>query len=379
MTTTARKIEILGEAARYDVCLSSCFGGRSHDPADPLHRWIYPASLPGGRTAPILKILMENACSRSCAYCANRMGGSSRPVSFKPDELARLFMELVRRHRVHGLFLSSAIPIDANRTMQEMIETAEILRCRYRFRGYIHLKILPGVRYDLVERAVELATRVSINLEAPTEMHLARIAGDKDFESDLVERMRWAGKLIRSGRGARSQTTQFIVGSSDETDREIIGAANRLYGEVGLFRAYYSAFQPVPGTPMEGEPPVELNREHRLYQADYLLRFYGFAFEEIAFEGDGSLSRDVDPKMRWAIASPDRFPVEVNTADYKALLRVPGIGPKSATRIVRERRKGKFHRLDELRRTGAIVDRAAPFLHVDGRIEKRPVQMELSF
>lgn len=374
------KIKILGEGAQYDVCLSSCFDqGRKRDPRSPLYRWIYPASLPNGTTVPILKVLMTNSCQKNCLYCVNPIIKDRRPVSFSPEELSNLFIQLLRGRFVHGLFLSSGVDYDANKTMEKMIKAVEIIREKFNFPGYIHLKILPGTNYDYIEKAVELANRVSLNLEAPSKERLKKIAPVKNFETELIQRMKWIYSLIRKSSQRKTQTTQFVVGAANETDSEILQTTDWLYKNINLWRAYFSAFQPVRGTPLENHPPALLLREHRLYQADYSLRFYGFSLKEIVFNSQGNLPIELDPKMAWALNSPDRFPVEVNIASYNELIRVPGIGPKSADKIIKERKKHKFFTLEELKNIGIIVKRAAPFLLINGKRHKLPLQLNFNF
>lgn len=369
---TFEKIELLSESAKYDVCMSSCVdGGRRPDPKDPVHRWIYPAALPNGRTVPILKILMDNTCRNSCTYCLHRQGRNYPTLDLRPEELANIFMGLVRGSLVHGLFLSSAISYGTNEMMEKMIKAAEIIREKHKFSGYIHLKILPGANLGYVERAVELANRVSLNLEAPNRERLSKIAPKKAFIKDLLEPMEWARDLILQKKGkAKSQTTQFVIGASGESDNETLKSTAWLYKKLRLWRVYFSAFQPVPETPLENHPPTPLIREHRLYQADFLLRQYGFRFSEMIFDTNGNLPERYDPKMAWALAHPERFPIEVNKAEYHELLRVPGIGPVSAKRIVTHRTKDRYHNLEELKSTRAVLKRALPFLLVNGRLAR---------
>jgi len=275
-----------------------------------------------------------------------------------------------RRGQVEGLFLSSGVCGHSGQTMDRMIATVEIIRQRLSFPGYVHLKILPGATQAHVERAMQLADRVSVNLEAPNPTRLNLIAPGKDFANALLEPMRWVQRLREESGGRLApagHTTQFVVGAAGEPDREILATTDLLYRELGLTRAYFSAFQPVPDTPLESHPSTPLWREHRLYQSDWLLRKYGFAFEELIFDEEGNLPRQADPKMMWATAHPERFPVEVNRASREELLRVPGIGPRAATRIVRLRRQSKFRELSDLRHVGAIPQRAAPFVLLDGR------------
>jgi putative DNA modification/repair radical SAM protein len=374
---TGQKMELLGRAAQYDLCGCAC-GTDASRKQDDLGRWIYPAVLPDGKRVSILKVLLTNVCEKDCFYCANRASRDTRRISFSPDELARAFDEMRRKGLVEGLFLSSGVCANALHTMDRMIATVELVRNRYHFPGYVHLKLLPGVTFAQVERAIQLAHRVSVNLEAPNVQSLARIAPRKDFTSDLLEPMRWvqqirgnsAGHLIPAG-----QTTQFVVGAADESDYEILSTTEWLYRNLGLARAYFSAFQPVHDTPLEGHPPAPPLREHRLYQSDFLFRRYGFTLAELVFDERGNLPGEADPKMAWALAHPELFPVEVNRAGRQELLRVPGIGPRSATRIVILRRQGAFRDLHELRKIGVMTDRAAPFILLDGKCP--PYQLSL--
>jgi putative DNA modification/repair radical SAM protein len=363
---TLQKIQTLGQAAQFDLACACGGPGRTRGPHD---RWIYPSTLPDGRNVFLFKVLLSNACTNDCRYCVNRVQRSFRRTSFSSQELADLFVRLWGQRRVEGLFLSSGVMGEVDTTMEKMIQAVEILRFKHRFRGYVHLKILPGASFSLVERAVQLATRVSVNLEAPNQERLVYIAGQKNFQEDLFLRMRWAQQIIRRDflGTSKSQTTQFVVGAAGESDREILGQTERLYREMDLARVYFSAFQPIPGTPLEGQSPTLPLREHRLYQADFLLRRYGFRFQDLVFDLQGNLPTAADPKMVWALNHPERFPLEVNQAEEAELLRVPGIGPRSARRIVNIRARERFRSLEELRRTGARVKRAAPFLLLNGR------------
>jgi len=328
--------------------------------------------MPNGETILLLKVLMSNECRNDCYYCVNRCSHSFPRESFRPEELAALFLELDRRGLARGLFLSSAVVRDADGTMDRMLATAELLRLRHRFNGFIHLKVLPGASYDRVARAAELADRISINLEAPNAERLQAIGPDKDFDEDLARRIGWIGKLVaRKDTKARGHTTQFVVGAAGESDAEILKTTDALYKRVGLSRAYFSAFQPLAGSPLADRPAPPLLREHRLYQCDFLFRRYGFKLTEIPLADDGNLSLHADPKLLWAQQHPDRFPVEVNTAGRTTLLRVPGIGPRSARRILRMRRTERFRRLDALRGAGVVTRRAAPYIILDG---KRPAR-----
>lgn len=370
------KVEVLGRAAQYDVCGEAC-GTDAARVRGNLDRWIYPAVMPDGKRVMLLKVLMTNACERNCAYCANRIGRDAPRTRFAPDELARLFDQMVQRKLVEGMFLSSGICGGSQRTMDRMLATVELVRKRYQFSGYVHLKLLPGSTKAQVERAGQLAHRVSVNLEAPNMERLARIAPNKGRE-ELLGPMRWASEFIRKGEGRwapSGQTTQFVVGAADESDHEILTTTSYLYKKLDLHRAYYSAFQPVRNTPLEGKPHTPTWREHRLYQCDFLFRLYGFELNELVFGPDGDLPRDADPKTMWAQAHPEYYPVEVNRANRDALLRVPGIGPRSATRILSARRNARLTTLRDLRKLGAVAPRTAPYVLLGGK--RPPYQLPL--
>ncbi|MBI5480370.1 MAG: hypothetical protein HY906_16020 [Deltaproteobacteria bacterium] len=359
------KLERLGQAARYDLsCACGPTAGRSRGADD---RWIYPAVLPSGERIPLLKVLQEGRCDRGCRYCAQGHGGVADATSFTPEELTRVFFDLRQAGRVDGLFLSSAIRGGAVGSMDRMLATAELVR-RSGFRGYLHLKLIPGSGADQIDRAMQLATRVSVNLEAPTAFHLQRVAPSKHLERHLLAAMRQVAAAEAAGRFARAgQTTQFVVGAADETDRDLARASDWLYRRLRLRRVYYSAFQPVPGTALAHRPATPPLREHRLYQMDFLLRKYGFALGEIPFDEGGALARDRDPKTAWAEQHPERFPVEVNTAPVAELLRVPGIGPRTAARLLELRGAEKLRGRSALRAAGVAVRLAAPYLLLDGR------------
>lgn len=374
----ADKLDILAGQARYD--LACACGTSGHRVRGPLGRWIYPAVLPDGRRANLLKVLLSNACTRDCAYCAQRHGRDFARADFIPGELAATFMDMCRQRKVSGLFLSSAINGRTIDTMERMLETIEIVRFRHGYRGWLHLKILPGAGREQVERAALLANRVSLNLEAPTPERLSAISPQKKFQTDIMQRMQWIQDLVsrKAGR-CKGQTTQFVVGAGDETDGEFIQTMGDLYSKFYLARVYFSAFQPVKGTPLEGRRPAPFEREHRLYQADFLLRKYGFAADELILDHEGNLPRDADPKTAWARAHPEAFPIEVNTATEQELLRIPGVGPVSARKIIKQRRASRITSLDGLRRTGAVSRRAEPYVLLGGRRpqERRGAQLSL--
>jgi predicted DNA-binding helix-hairpin-helix protein len=264
--------------------------------------------------------------------------------------------------------------------MEKMLATVERLRLRDKWTGYLHLKLIPGASYEYIERAVQLADRVSLNLEAPTPERLAVLAPDKEFQHAAWQRMRWAAEIMRHARqygwqAARTLTTQFVVGAAGESDRELLATVDRARAELGLWRSYFSAFHPIANSPFAELPAEDPMRELRLYQADFLLRDYGWSAAELPFDADGLLPRDKTPKQAWAEHHPDAFPIEVNTAPRPTLLRVPGIGPRAADRIVATRRTTTLRELSQLGRLGVTVGWAAPYVLLNGR--RPPEQLSL--
>ncbi|MGH7334512.1 MAG: radical SAM protein, partial [Candidatus Rokuibacteriota bacterium] len=302
--------------------------------------------LPGGGSTTLMRVMQTNACSLSCGYCPTYCGGKVRRTSLTPEEVATTFGEAHRKGLAQGLFLTSGVPGRPHRAMDRMLATLEILRRRQGFRGYIHVKLLPGIERAQVEAASALANRVSINLEAPTDAYVRTLAREKDLGGDLLPTLELAGRLSLEARLApRSDaprtagtTTQFVVGAAGERDHEILGLVARLEGRRLLHHAHFSSFQPVVGTPMEGVPATLPVRELRLYQAEHLLRQYGFRYDDLVFEPDGNLALERDPKTTWAARHPELFPVEITSAPYEMLVRVPGIGPQAARALVGVRR-----------------------------------------
>ncbi len=363
------KLSTLTAAARFDIC--GC-GGAGPAAKSPLGI-IYNAALPGGGCIPLLKVLLTNICVNDCAYCVNQIGRDIPRCSFQSEELAKLFMELYAKRLVQGLFLSSGIGPDTSRTMESMIKVVEILRYRYKFKGYIHLKILPGARFDCIEAACRLASRVSVNIEAPTALHLARLSRKKDLHHGILERMRWVKRLISKDEKLvpSGQTTQFVVGAAGETDHDILRATKALYSEVSLRRIYFSAFRPITNSPLEELQPTPPMREHRLYQADWLLRVYRFSLDEVglAIDSNGSLSLGKDPKLTIARKQPWLFPLDLNKAAYEELIRVPGIGPTSAKRIIEARREHSIFSRQQLKKMRVATNRAIPFIWFKGMLD----------
>lgn len=336
---------------------------------------IFMTTLSGGRKVPILKTLLTSFCERNCNYCFCRNGQDIPRQTFKPEELASGFMCMYRKHAVQGLFLSSGIAGGGCHTQDRLLAAAEILRLKMNFRGYLHLKLMPGAEKDQVERAMQLADRVSVNLEAPTLAYLQRLAPMKQLVEELVQPLKWVEEIRKNSpawkgwnRRWPSSTTQFVVGAAGESDVDLLRASDYLHSHLKLRRVYFSGFQPVPGTPLENCPPANPWRRIRLYQADFLLRDYQFTFEDFPYARDGNLPLQVDPKLAWAQENLSQMPLEVNRAEPRELLRIPGIGLKGAGAILAARRKGRLKGLDDLRALGIrCTERLAPFILVDGR------------
>ena len=382
MTTPTLKdrLEILADAAKYDAsCASSgtakknSLGGKGLGSTEGMG--ICHAYAPDGRCISLLKILLTNHCIFDCHYCINRKSSNVRRARFTPQEVADLTLNFYRRNYIEGLFLSSGIIKSANHTMDQLIEVARILRDEHDFRGYIHLKTIPEADAELIHQAGLYADRVSINVELPTRAGLTRLAPDKN-ESQIEGAMDRTKARIIEAKDERKrfkhaprfapagQSTQMIVGADAASDTDIMGKASRLYGSFGLRRVYYSAFSPIPDAsavlPLKRPP---LMREHRLYQSDWLMRFYGYAPDEVAQAtgADGNLPLDIDPKLAWALKFREHFPVDVNRASKEQLLRVPGLGTTAVQRILMARRHRTL-RLDDVARLTQSIAKVRPFL-----------------
>ncbi len=356
-----------------------CGASRPTNPKQQLG--IYKA-VAGGKTVPLLKTMLTSACERNCYYCPFRAGRNYRRATFKPEEMANTFMDMQRAGMVNGLFLSSGIIKGGASTQDKLLDTAEILRNKHDFRGYLHLKIMPGAERAQVERAMQLADRLSVNLEAPNTRRLQGLAPMKEFTEELVRPLQWIEEVRRNrpqyqGWNGRwpSTVTQFVVGAVGESDLELLSTSDYLYRQLRLGRTYFSAFRPIPDTPLEAQAAENPWREHRLYQASFLLRDYGFDMEEMPFDDDGKLPLAVDPKMGWAQRNLLEDPVEVNRADRESLLRVPGIGPRGAEAILRARRQGKLRDVNDLRQIGVVTTRLASFVLLDGHRPARQLRL----
>lgn len=360
-----QRLKVLGRRARFDLCGDCDLKGTGRIREEG-GRWHYPELVPDGTSSIMLRVLMNNRCEKKCFYCENAAHRDFKEASLSPNELALHFADLYGRGMARSLFLSSAIRRSAEDTMTRMVEALELIRFRYKIPAYVHIKILPGVSDGLIERAVRLATRISVNLEVPSRKRMEGIGAPKNYDRELYGRVRFIHSLLKDPRlKKKSQTTQFVVGAAGETDEELLGMSSHLYRDLKLSRIYFSAFQP-PGRVDFGSPRAPLRREHRLYQADFLLRKYGFGATEIPLEGNGRLSLQEDPKTAWAKLHPEFFPVEINTAPRSALLRVPGLGPISVDRILAARRTGKITSLAHLDALKIRPGPALPYLLLDG-------------
>jgi len=328
--------------------------------------------------------MQTNACSLSCGYCPTFCGGNVPRATITPDETARTFMDVHRKGLAQGLFLTSGVPGRPQRATDRMLATLDLLRRRERFTGYIHIKLLPGAESAQVDEAARLASRISVNLEAPADSYVRRLAREKDFAGDLLPKLERAARQLamrhREPGALRTSgtTTQFVVGAAGERDREILDVVAGLERRRLLHHAHFSAFQPVAGTPLENLPATPAARELRLYQAEHLLRQYGFGYGELAFDPNGNLALDVDPKTAWARAHPERFPIEVTRAPYEALVRVPGLGPMTARRLVDGRARTILRGAEDLKKAGVDTVRAGYYLLLRGRpLAARPAPEQL--
>jgi putative DNA modification/repair radical SAM protein len=371
-----QKLDVLGAAAQADLACGSCGEGQKRT-RDDVGRWIYPAVRPDGKTVKMLKILQTNACEKDCFYCPTRRGRNVERTTFKPDELAETFDQIHRANLAEAIFISSGVVGGGTRTMDRMLATAELLRRKYSFRGYLHLKLMPGAESAAIERALQLADRVSVNLEAPSSEYLSKLSSTKRYTEELLAPLQAAKRLIDNVPALREKTmtTQFVVGAAGESDREIVACTAQLYHDLELARVYFSAFQPIPDTPLDSHAPTPLVREHRLYQTDFLFRKYHFTFDDLIFDASGNLPIESDPKTIWATAHPEYFPIELNRASREQLLRIPGIGPTSVQRILQMRRVTKFNTIEQLARIGADEKRAAPFILLNGRQPARQIPL----
>ena len=370
------KIDSLARAGQYEM--EGIGFGKVDQSLPP---GVFYASCGGGKYMPLLRILSDNRCKYNCYYCPWRSSIDIERGYITPDELAKYFFELYQRRIVKGLFLSSAVWKSPDRSMEAIVGTAEILRQKG-FKGYIHLKIIPGSSDSAIESAVRLASRVSINLEAPSSKRLSLLAPQKKFDSVLMDTLTRTVKIVEKiNEKLRKKvkiTTQYVVGPSDESDRELLHTTELLYRKTWVHRAYYSPFFiPDPESPLSNKEPTPWIRVARLYQADWLIKHYGFKVEELPFNDKGNLPLNIDPKLKWALDNPDYFPLEINKAEREELLRVPGLGPKAVSYILKTRVKERFKFPYQLKPITNRWKTAVNFLLFDGRKYTYPMQLEL--
>ena len=353
------KLELLSDDARFEGC-------DSFTPRRTKRRAGKNDRFADGPAKALMRVLQSNSCEWDCPYCPLRRSNDVERATLSPEELAQLFMQRFDAGAVDGLLLSSGVDGGLRPAMGRMLDTVELLRVRYEFTGYVHLKLMPGTRPDEVERAATLADRVSLNLEAPNGERLKQIAPQRSWAS-ILEPMAFVRDARGEGRLPAGQATQLVVGAAEESDREVVAAATRMYDEFMMRRVYFNAFRPQPGTPMAERDPTPFVRQQRLQEADWLVRHYGFKPAELPFDDADNLPLQLDPKFAWAIDHPERFPIEVNTAGREELLRVPGIGPISLERILAMRGQVRFREVDHLRKLGVVAEKARHFLLFDGR------------
>mgnify|MGYP001148176132 CR=1 FL=1 len=383
--TVMDKLTILTDAAKYDAACTSSgarrgskkgyIGNTSSSVAGCCHTFSAD-----GRCVTLLKVLMTNCCVYDCKYCVNRCSNDTRRAVFTPEELSELTIEFYRRNYIEGLFLSSGVLRDPDYTMERMIQVLHLLRNTHRFNGYIHAKTIPGASPELVERLGMLADRLSVNIELPSEAGLKALAPNKtksailqpmkQIRNTLTENKQELVKYRHAPKFAPAgQSTQMIIGATPDSDRHILRLTQGLYDTYRLKRVFFSAYVPVVENSLLPTPDTKppLLREHRLYQADWLLRFYGFRAEELLTDQDPNFNPLIDPKCNWALRHPEFFPVEVNTAAYEDLLRVPGVGTISARRILYARRGGTLYH-EDLKKLGVVMKRAQYFLVCKGKV-----------
>ena len=381
---TYEKLQLLGGMASDDVLSQPQRQSKERRPySDPKKNplpGVYKASMPNGKTISLLRVMFTDFCKMDCHFCPNSHWVPRKRFAFKREELARTFMELHQRHTVDGLFLSSGVAGTGSKTTAKLIDVVQIIRERYGFKGYIHMKVMPGTERQYVEAAHKLGTRLSVNIETPTAERMRTLSKMKDLQRDILAPMEWINDLNQEKTGgAVGQATQFVVGAANESDRELFHRIDQLYGEWNLKRAYYSNFQPIPYTPLEEHPATSMTRSHRLYQMDWLKRIYKFSNEEIemAFDEAGHLSMDQDPKTVIAMENLDAFPIDINHSTKAQLLRAPGVGPTAVDRILRQRRQHSIDSWRALRLMGVIKKRAWPFLVFPGHRPPKAKQLRL--
>ncbi|UCE12616.1 MAG: putative DNA modification/repair radical SAM protein [Candidatus Heimdallarchaeota archaeon] len=379
MGSLKRKIEILGDASKFDVCASMASPrtvSGNWRIGNPDRAGICHAFAPDGRCISLFKVLMTNHCIYDCKYCVNNCSNAKTKVMFEPVELARAFMGLYIRNYVEGLFLSSGVWKSATDTSEKIIDALTLIRDTYHFQGYMHIKILPGTDKEYIRQIMEVADRVSLNVELPSPSRLSEVSSVKNYETDILACQKHIHHYIKEGLVPAGQTTQFIVGTTAESDHEIIERLHWEYSKLELKRAYFSGFTPIKGTPLEHRKTSERyirKRENYLYRIDWLYRRYNYEIDRIfsIMDEKGMVPLGTDPKVSLALKD-DTFPLDVNEASYKELLQVPGIGEISSRRIINLRKMNKkISNYRDLQRVGVVVKRAKSFITVNGRRQTR--------
>jgi predicted DNA-binding helix-hairpin-helix protein len=370
---TIDKLKILSQDSQYDLACACGTNNQDHRKRGQDGKWLYPVSLPQGGYSVMLKTLLSNSCENDCKYCPLRSDSNVRRCTLEPEEVARLFMQYLEKRDIFGLFLSSGVINNPDFTMEKLNAVAGLLRYKHKFKGYIHLKIIPGASDAAIEESMKLASALSLNIETPGKQHFEHLSDKKDYDRDIIHPIKLMSKLTQ--RGSKYYrvkcTTQFIVGASDETDSEIVKYMFGLYKRLDFDRLYFSSYQKglgAPDIPGEsyslGNPDKPFMREHRLYQVDFLIRKYGFNHDDILLDKNGNLSLDKDPKELWADNHPDFFPVRINKSDREELLRVPGLGLESVKKILKIRSEGRIGSIEDLGIKGKRLEKIKNYVEL---------------
>ncbi len=369
---TFEKLQLLSRDSQYDLACACGSTKDSHRTRGGHGKWIYPITLPDGGKSVLFKTLISNVCSSDCKYCPLNRNSDVRRCTLGSEEIVNTFLDYYNRREVFGLFLSSGLIGTADATMDRLITTVEILRKRHQFKGYIHLKILPGSSPAAIEKAISLASAVSLNIETPGKEFMGKLSSQKDFIRDIVEPMKLISRLISEHRRRIKQTTQFIVGAAGEDDRQIVNYTSALYDKIGLNRVYFSAYQPInDANSVTTSNRDGFVREHRLYQVDFLFRKYNFSQSDIIYDQNGLLSKEFDPKELWAQKHPEFFPVNVNTAERYKLLRVPGLGPETVDSILYKRKFSKIQSIDDINKYSKRLLKASKYLDFGCQVKNK--------
>ncbi len=367
---TYEKLKLLSRDSQYDLACACGTNKLDRRKRGDDGKWLYPVTLPQGGTSVIMKTLLSNVCANDCKYCPLRSKTNVHRCTLHPEEVAKVFMDYIARKKVFGLFLSSGVINNPDFTMDRLNAVARILRYKHKFKGYIHLKVIPGASDAAIEDSLSLASAVSLNIETPGASHFKLLSEKKNYNEDIIHPLKLLGKLTSKGmKYSRVKiTSQFIVGASDESDKEIVNYMSGMYDRLNFNRLYFSSYQKGLGDEsIPGENNFQLTsdqiftREHRLYQVDFLLRKYGFSKEDIICDNDGNLNLETDPKQIWADNHPEFFPVRINSADKFALLRVPGLGTINANRIIKFRKNNRISSFYNLNIKGKLLEKVKKY------------------